>query len=53
MAHIVAGDAVFAAESADAARQRTDQLINGKPQVLIIDVEGKRFIDLDDKKKSA
>ncbi len=35
------------------ARQRTDQLINGKPQVLIIDVKGKRFIDLDDKKKSA
>jgi hypothetical protein len=34
-------------------RQRADQTMNGKTFTTIIDVDGRRFIDLDDKKKSA
>jgi hypothetical protein len=34
-------------------RQRTDNTIKGKLQSLIIDIDGRRFVDLDDKKKSA
>ena len=34
-------------------RQRTDQMINGKMQSLIIDIDGRRFVSLDAKKKSA
>jgi hypothetical protein len=35
------------------ARMRTDQAFRGKGQTLIIDIDGRRFIDLDEKKKSA
>jgi hypothetical protein len=34
-------------------RQRTDQMLGKRAVTLIIDVDGKRFIDLDAKKKSA
>ncbi|HEU4779652.1 MAG TPA: hypothetical protein VFS58_07185 [Steroidobacteraceae bacterium] len=34
-------------------RQRTDQLIGGKSQALIIDIDGRRFVSLDAKKKAA
>jgi hypothetical protein len=34
-------------------RQRTDQVFNGKPQSLIIDIDGRRFVSLDARKKSA
>src|SRR5687768_3207548 len=34
-------------------RQRTDQTIRNKPQTLIIDIDNRRFVDLDAKKKSA
>jgi hypothetical protein len=34
-------------------KQRNDQTISGKTLTSIIDVDGRRFIDLDDKKKSA
>lgn len=34
-------------------RQRTDQMMGGKTQSLIIDIDGRRFISLDAKKKSA
>ncbi len=33
--------------------QRTDNTIRGKSQTLIIDIDGRRFVDLDAKKKSA
>ena len=33
--------------------QRTDSTIRGKSQTLLIDIDGRRFIDLDAKKKSA
>lgn len=34
-------------------RQRTDQTMGGKSQSLIIDIDGRRFVDIDAKKKSA
>jgi hypothetical protein len=34
-------------------RQRTDSTIRGKSQTLIIDIDGRRFVDLDAKKKVA
>jgi hypothetical protein len=34
-------------------KQRTEQVIGGKPTVAILDVDGRRFIDLNKKKKSA
>lgn len=34
-------------------RQRTDQVFSGKTQTLIIDIDGRRFVSLDAKKKSA
>jgi hypothetical protein len=34
-------------------RQRSDQTMGGKPQSLIIDIDNRRFVDVDDKKKSA
>jgi hypothetical protein len=34
-------------------RQRTDSTLRGKAQTLIIDIEGRRFVDLDAKKKVA
>ena len=34
-------------------RQRNDQSVGGKPQSLIIDIDNRRFVDLDEKKKSA
>jgi len=34
-------------------RQRTDQMMGGKTQSLIIDIDGRRFVSLDAKKKSA
>jgi hypothetical protein len=34
-------------------RQRTDQAMGKRSQTLIIDIDNRRFIDLDDKKKSA
>jgi hypothetical protein len=34
-------------------RMRSEQGVGGKPQVLIIDIDGRRFVNLDDKKKSA
>jgi len=34
-------------------RQRSDQAVGGKNQALIIDIDGRRFINIDDKKKSA
>ncbi|HEV7609741.1 MAG TPA: hypothetical protein VGO61_20570 [Steroidobacteraceae bacterium] len=34
-------------------RMRSDQALKGKIQTLIIDIDGRRFVDLDDKKKSA
>jgi len=33
--------------------QRTDNTIRGKSQTLIIDIDGRRFVDLDARKKSA
>ena len=35
------------------ARQRTEQTIGGKAQALIIDIDGRRFVDIDAKKKVA
>jgi hypothetical protein len=35
------------------ARQRSDNLFKGKTQTLIIDIDGRRFVDLDAKKKTA
>jgi len=35
------------------ARMRSDQVVGGKTQTLIIDIDGRRFVDLDAKKKSA
>jgi hypothetical protein len=35
------------------SRQRSDQTIKGKTQALIIDIDGRRFVNLDAKKKSA
>ena len=34
-------------------RQRTDQTVGGKSQALIIDIDGRRFVDLDVKGKKA
>ena len=34
-------------------RQRIDQTVGSKPQSLILDIDNRRFVDLDDKKKSA
>jgi hypothetical protein len=34
-------------------RQRSDQMIGGRTQSLIIDIDGRRFVSLDSKKKSA
>ena len=34
-------------------RQRTDNMMGGKTQSLIIDIDGRRFVDIDAKKKSA
>lgn len=34
-------------------RQRTDSMMGGKTQSLIIDIDGRRFVSLDAKKKSA
>jgi hypothetical protein len=34
-------------------RQRNDQSVGNKMQALIIDIDNRRFVDLDDKKKSA
>src|SRR5690349_4905867 len=34
-------------------RQRSDSMVGGRNQALIIDIDGRRFIDIDDKKKSA
>jgi hypothetical protein len=34
-------------------RMRTEQGVGGKAQTLIIDIDGRRFVNLDDKKKSA
>ncbi len=34
-------------------RQRSDQTVGGKNQALIIDIDGRRFVNIDDKKKSA
>jgi len=34
-------------------RMRTEQLVGGNPQVTIIDIDGRRFVNLDAKKKSA
>jgi hypothetical protein len=34
-------------------RQRSDQSIGGNPQSLVIDIDGRRFIDINDKKKTA
>jgi hypothetical protein len=34
-------------------RQRSDQMMGGKTQSLIIDIDGRRFVDLDAKKKVA
>ena len=34
-------------------RMRTDSAFKGKTQTLIIDIDGRRFVDLDAKKKSA
>ena len=35
------------------ARQRSDNLMGGKTQALIIDIDGRRFVDIDTKKKTA
>jgi hypothetical protein len=35
------------------ARQRTDQVVGGKSQALIIDIDGRRFVDLDVRGKKA
>lgn len=34
-------------------RQRSDNMMGGKTQSLIIDIDGRRFVDIDAKKKSA
>lgn len=34
-------------------RQRTDQAVGGRTQSLIIDIDGRRFVSLDSKKKAA
>jgi hypothetical protein len=34
-------------------RMRSEQTVGGNPQVLIIDIDGRRFVNLDAKKKSA
>ena len=34
-------------------RQRSDSMVGGRNQALIIDIDGRRFVDIDDKKKSA
>jgi len=34
-------------------RQRTDTLVGGRSVALIIDIDGLRFVDIDDKKKTA
>ena len=34
-------------------RQRSDNMMGGKTQSLIIDIDGRRFVDIDAKKKDA
>ena len=34
-------------------RQRSETMVNNKSQALIIDIDGRRFVSIDDKKKSA
>src|SRR5512142_938640 len=34
-------------------RQRSEQAFNGKPYVAVIDVDGRRIINIDDKKQTA
>src|SRR6188768_685431 len=34
-------------------RQRSDSMVGGRPVSLIIDIDNMRFVELDDKKKSA
>jgi hypothetical protein len=46
----VGGDAVHQIKG---NRQRTDQTYKGKMQTLIIDIDGRRFVSVDAKKKSA
>jgi hypothetical protein len=46
----VSGDAV---NTIKGKRQRSDSTFRGKTQTLIIDIEGRRFVDLDAKKKTA
>lgn len=46
----VSGDAV---NTIKGKRQRSDSTFRGKAQTLIIDIEGRRFIDLDARKKVA
>ena len=46
----LSGDAVSMIKG---KRQRSDSTIRGKSQTLIIDIDGRRFVDLDAKKKTA
>ena len=46
----VGGEAVHQIKG---TRQRSDQSHNGKTQTMIIDIDGRRFVSLDAKKKSA
>jgi len=46
----VSGDAV---NTFKGKRQRSDNTFRGKQQTLIIDIDGRQFIDLDAKKKVA
>ena len=46
----VGGEAVHQIKG---TRQRSDQSHNGKMQTMIIDIDGRRFVSLDAKKKSA
>ena len=46
----VGGEAVHQIKG---ARQRSDQSHNGKTQTMLIDIDGRRFVSLDVKKKTA
>jgi hypothetical protein len=46
----VSGDGVVQIKG---KRQRTDQMVGSKAQSLIIDIDGRRFVDIDAKKKAA
>lgn len=46
----VGGDGVT---QIDGTRMRSEQSVRGEPQILIIDVEGRRFVTLDTKRKTA